>query len=359
MAQTRKIVMAQEGIGYHFKINPAVTGWDIGGANLKAARLSAEGLQIAQQPFAIWQQREELVEALVHLSAQLGPALRAAVTITAELSDAFRTKREGITFVLEAMQSAMPTTELKVFGLDGRFHDPSIAYERPLLVAAANWLATALLMAHDFADCLLVDIGSTTTDIIPIRGGQVLAEGCNDPERLVRGELLYTGALRTPICAMVQRVPLWGGWCPVAAELFATAQDVHLLLGHLPAEACTSPSADGRPVTPEFAAERLARVVCADVEMLSLEEIQAIASYIAAEQVNQIAEAMALVISGSDVHGPVVAVGVGTFLVQAAAARLGLECVRPAALLQAEASYVAPAAAVAFLLTTSEVCSKL
>lgn len=335
--------------------NSVLMGWDIGGANLKAVRLSSEGLQVVQQPFAIWQRRDELVEALAHIAAELGPVPRAAVTITAELSDAFRAKREGITFVLDALQAALPETELNIFGLDGKFHDPAIAYEQPMLVAAANWLATALLVARDFADCLLVDIGSTTTDLTPIRGGKVRAEGRNDPERLVRGELLYTGTLRTPICAIVQRVPLWGRWCPVAAELFATAQDVHLLLGHLPAEQCTSPSADGRPVTPEFAAERLARVVCADLELLGDHEIQALAHYIAGEQVRQISEAMAQVRSGARIDSPVVAVGVGAFLAEAATARLGLNYLRPATLaLSGEASIVAPAVAVALLLSEQD-----
>lgn len=335
---------------HHLPIQEAVTGWDIGGANLKAARLSEAGLRVVQRPFAMWQQREQLTAALAELAVQLGPSQQAAVTITAELSDAFRTKREGITFVLDAVQAALPGMELRVFGVDGQFHPPATAYERPLLVAAANWLATALVIARSFPDCLLVDIGSTTTDIIPLRSGQVVAQGRTDPERLVRGELLYTGALRTPACAVVQQAPLWGRWCPVAAELFATTQDAHLLLGYLTPEQCASPSADGRPVTPQFAAERLARMVCADIEMLRAEEIQAIAHHLAQEQIRQIAEAMALVMLDSNVGGPVVAVGVGAFLAQAAAARLGVECLLPSALFDDEASQVAPAAAVALLL---------
>jgi probable H4MPT-linked C1 transfer pathway protein len=342
--------MIRELSSSHPQSNITVTGWDIGGVNLKAARLSADGLKVIHQPFAIWQHRDELAEALAQLSAQLGPAPHAAVTITAELSDAFRTKREGITFVLDALQAALPQTELQIFGLDGQFHPPATAYTQPLLVAAANWLATALLVAREFANCWLVDIGSTTTDITPIRGGQVLAEGRTDPERLGRGELLYSGALRTPVCATVRRVPLWGSWCPVSAEFFATAQDVHLLLGNLPAAQCTSPTADGRPATPEFAAERLARVVCADSEMLSREEIEAVARYVAQEQVGQISQAMAQVMSRVKFNGPVVAVGVGAFLAEAAAARLGLDSLRPLALASSEASLAAPAVAVARLL---------
>jgi hypothetical protein len=328
----------------------AITGWDIGGVNIKACRLNSTGHQVVLRPFHIWQQRDELTRLLTDISVQLGASRLGAITITAELSDAFRTKNEGIHFVLDAIQQAVPDTSLKVFGVDGRFHSIAAARERPLLVAAANWMATAVMISRHFPTCLLVDIGSTTTDIIPIENGKVIAEGRNDPERLINGELLYTGALRTPVFAVVQQVPLWGAWCPVAAEYFATTQDVHLLLGHLPPKQCTSPSADGRPVTAEFAAERLARVVCADAEMLRSDEITAIARHIAAEQIHQISRAMTQVVAGSGVKGPVVPVGVGAFMAEAAAARLGLDCISPDAVFDQAASDAAPAAAVAYLL---------
>ncbi len=339
--------------------NPAsllydVIGWDIGGVNIKAARRQAEGWQVSQQPFAIWQRRDELTATLAEMSARLGPAKYGAITITAELSDAFRTKRAGITFVLDAVRAALPDTELRIFGLDGQFHDVETAYNNHMLVAAANWLATALVVARYQPDCLLVDIGSTTTDIIPIKGGQVVAQERNDPGRLVEGELLYTGALRTPVFAIVNQVPLWGRWCPVAAELFTTAQDVHLLLGNLTPEQCTSLSADGRPVTAEFAAERLARLVCADIDILSQIEIKTIAQYVASEQIRQIAKKIIQVMSGSGVRGPIVAVGVGTFLAQAAAAQAGLDCLPPTNLLSGQAGDVAPAAAVALLFSDEQ-----
>jgi uncharacterized hydantoinase/oxoprolinase family protein len=114
--------------------------------------------------------------------------------------------------------------------------------------------------------------------------------------------------------------------CPVSAEYFATIQDVYLLLGDLAPEACSSPTADGRPATPLFAAERLARVVCADAEMLSDDEIQAIARYIAVEHINQIASAVAQVRARNDISGPLIASGAGAFLVQAAAEQLSVPC---------------------------------
>lgn len=337
-----------------------VTGWDVGGANLKAVHLGPEGLRVIQQPFAIWQERDELLDVLAEITSQLGPAECAGVTITAELSDAFRSKREGISFVLDALQSALPGgTRLLVFGTDGRFHEPTTALRFPLLVAAANWMATASLLARHCSDCLLVDIGSTTTDVIPIADGLVVARGRDDPSRLIHGELLYTGALRTNVCAIVQRVPLWGYWCPVSAELFATAQDVYSLLGYLEPEACTSPTADGRPATSTFAAERLARVVCADAEMLSEDEIQAIAQHVAAEQIRQIRGAITQVKARNDVQGPLIASGVGAFLVQIAAAQLGYPCQSLMEVLdlgelsvsEENATVAAPALAVAILLS--------
>ncbi|MFW5940524.1 MAG: hydantoinase/oxoprolinase family protein [Chloroflexota bacterium] len=342
---------------------PAATtiGWDIGGANVKAVRLSNGAVQAVQQPFAMWRERDRLSGAVAAILQQLGNGDAHAVTITAELSDAFRSKREGINFVLDAMEQAVPDAELQVFGVDGRFHGTATARREPLLVAAANWMASALLLARYCSDCLLVDVGSTTTDIIPIVNGSVQPRGRDDPSRLIHGELLYTGALRTTVCAIVQRVPLWGHWCPVAAEHFATAQDVHLLLGALPAGACTSATADGRPATTTFAAERLARVVCADTEMLNEKEIQAIAHYVATEQTRQIADAIAQVRTRENVRGPLIAAGAGQFLVRDAAEQLDLAChalsdvITPAPQAATHVDAVAPALAVATLLA-EDIC---
>lgn len=327
-----------------------VIGWDIGGANLKGARLDAGGITVVQQPFHVWERREELVAAIGALARQLGPATAVGVTITAELSDAFRTKREGISFVLDALRQVHDVASLRIFAVDGSFYSLDEAYARPLQVAAANWMATALLVARRIPACTLVDIGSTTTDVVPIGGGQVMARGRTDPERLLRGELRYTGMLRTTVAAIVQYVPLWGGWCPVSAEHFATVQDVHVLLGNLSEAQCSSATADSRPPAAAFAAERLARLVCADCEMLRHEEILTIARCVAAEQLRQIVESITLVRSAGAATGPLVAAGVGSFLVAAAARQLDLPCTLLADYLGPAANDCAPAAAVALLL---------
>ena len=273
-----------------------VLGWDIGGANVKVACVeeSAGGLTVETQsrPFEIWRAKGELRALLQALAAALPPAEATAVTMTAELSDAFRTKREGVGFVLDAVAGVGPEP-VRVLTTSGAFVDVATARACPLEVAAANWIATATLVARHVPDALLVDVGSTTADVVPIRGGSVAARGRTDPERLLARELVYTGAVRTNVAAVVPHVPLWGGQCPVASEWFALSGDAHVLLGDLAPEEYTCPTPDGRPATPEYAAERLARVVCADVEMLRPEEIRAIAGAVAEAQVREIAAAMA------------------------------------------------------------------
>ena len=212
------------------------------------------------RPFEVWRDPEGLAAVL----RELGTADAVAITMTAELSDAFRTKREGVAFVLDAVEAAFG--DASVLTTAGDLISVEAARARPWDVAAANWVATALAVADEHPDALLIDVGSTTADVIPIVAGRVAASGKNDLERLLAGELVYTGVLRTNLAAIAPRVPVRGGWCPVASELFAISADVHLVLGHLEAYDCPTP--DGRPATVEFARERIARLVCSDVDQL-------------------------------------------------------------------------------------------
>jgi (4-(4-[2-(gamma-L-glutamylamino)ethyl]phenoxymethyl)furan-2-yl)methanamine synthase len=306
---------------------------DIGGANTKAARLLDGSLTTLTRPFEVWRDRDALVTVLRELSAEAGPADAVAITMTAELSDAFRTKREGVAFVLGAAEDALGSP--RVLTTTGELVSLEAARSRPLDVAAANWMATALMVASEHPDALLIDIGSTTADVVPIAGGRVAVAGRTDLERLLAGELVYTGVLRTNLAAIAPRVPVAGEWCPVASEQFAISADVHLVLGRLDSYDCPTP--DGRPATVEFARERIARLVCADAEQLSAEAIDAIAAFLYEQQLRQIEQA-----ARRHPQAPVVAVGAGAAMGREVAARLGREV--------AEVPWNGPAAALAALL---------
>jgi (4-(4-[2-(gamma-L-glutamylamino)ethyl]phenoxymethyl)furan-2-yl)methanamine synthase len=331
-----------------------IIGWDVGGANVKAARIE-EGQSepsVLERPLPLWRELHRLSEVLGEAADSLGPAKIMAVTMTAELADCFATKRQGVAGVLDAFGTAFPDIEPWVYGTDGTFRDAAAARQQPYRVAAANWMASATLAARMFPDALFLDVGSTTTDIIPIVGGHVVARGKTDPARLRSGELVYTGVLRTPVCAVVRSVALRGRRCRVAAEYFACVADVHLWRGRIDESDYTCETPDGRGRTRLEAGARLARMVCADLEMLGSAAITAIADHVARAQVRQIAAGLRQVMRRLGTRCPRVAVvaGQGAFVARDAAQEVGLATRDLADGMGAAAARAAPAAAVAYLL---------
>jgi len=330
-----------------------IVGWDIGGVNTKVACVGRGRVRSAlSRPYELQRDSAGLVPLLVDLArAAAADAPEAhAVTMTAELSQMFRTKREGVAWVLDAVEAAFPASRICVYCVDGRFIGPDDARRQPLRVAAANWSATARIVAERHPDAILIDVGTTTTDIVPIVQGRVAAVGRTDPERLVSGELVYTGAVRTPTEAIAGHVPLRGELAGVSAEGFALAADVHVWRGDLAPSEYSAPTPDGRPASRPFCGERLARVVCADCELLDERAITAIADALAAAQVARIAQAVVRVRARAPRLGCAVVAGIGAFLAAAAARAAGLEVASLAEELGPAAARSAPAAAVALLL---------
>ncbi len=335
-------------------------GWDIGAANVKAALLGLERgrpdiMRTAVHPLEIWREKEQLSQAVCGIFTEISQGVlpRAmAVTMTAELSDAFATKREGVLFVLDCMKGCSPGLECYALSLSGAFVPLDEARTRPLDFAASNWLASAQWIGKRFPNCLLVDVGSTTTDILPVLDGQVKVIGRTDLDRLSSGELVYTGALRTNLAAIAHSVPVAGRFCRVSSEYFAISGDVNLILGHLRTQDYTCTTPDGKPPSVDSSRRRLARLVCADTEMLSEKEIDELARYMHARQVLQIQEGLNQVIGRLPElrRHPVVALGSGAFLARTAAAGLGLEVRHPAGNWGVEELSVAPCLAAAYLL---------
>ncbi|HEY6776262.1 MAG TPA: hydantoinase/oxoprolinase family protein [Thermoleophilaceae bacterium] len=327
-----------------------VIGLDVGGANTKAVWRNGGERRAVSRPFEVWRDREALAAVLREVVAAVSPepVEAVALTTTAELSDAFRTKREGVGFVLDAAEAALDGPPLLAFTTAGEVVAFAEARARAPEVAAANWVASALAVAAMYPDAVMIDVGSTTADVVPITAGRVVAAGRTDLDRLLAGELVYTGVLRTNLAAVAPRVPVRGGSCPVASELFAISADVHLILGHLAPGAYTCATPDGRPTSVEFARERVARLVCADSEQMAVEEVDAIAAFLHAEQVRQIEAAVRRVSGRFEVAPPVVPLGAGAFLAREAADLLGQVVVElPWSAAEREA---APAAALAELL---------
>jgi probable H4MPT-linked C1 transfer pathway protein len=329
-----------------------VIGWDIGGVNTKVALVDSGCLQaVRERPFELQRDPGGLRDVLQALAADVAAPSHAdhAVTMTAELSQLFRTKREGVSFVLDAVEQAFPAAVVCVFTVDGRFVSAAAARLHPLDVAAANWMATAMVVARHHPDAILIDMGTTTTDIVPIVSGRVVATGRTDLDRLTTGELCYTGAVRTPVEAIVQQVDVRGRRVAVSAEGFALAGDVHVWRGDLSPAQYDATTPDGRASTRPFAGERLRRLVCADREMLTDDDVSSIADSVARAQVAQVVDALQRVRRANPAAAQAVVGGRGAFVAAAAARESGLEVWPLSAHLGVGGAQSAPAVAVAML----------
>lgn len=254
-------------------------GLDIGGANLKLAHSDGRCLS---RPFPLWKQPDLLPDVLEQLLRELPPADTLAITMTGELADCFATKREGVRHILSSIQSVADNREVRVWCTSGEFLDPDFACEYPLLVAAANWHALASWAGQLVPNgcALLVDIGTTTTDIIPLEHGVPVSRGLTDLERLQYRELEYSGVARTPLFALAHSVPFRDGHCSLAAEVFATTLDLYLWNGHISADPQNLETANGQPATRDSTRDRLCRMLCADCEEISDDELDRICSFL-------------------------------------------------------------------------------
>lgn len=295
-----------------------VIGWDVGGAHLKAVRLDAAGAveRVVQVPCPLWQGLGHLDTALRQVLTHLHPASLHAVTMTGEMADLFPNRREGVACLVAALRQRLPDVQLRFYAGAEGFVDADCAAAAWQQIASANWRASAAVVAAQVSAASFIDIGSTTTDVLVVLDGKVVARGGGDAERLVSGELVYTGVVRTPVMALADRVPFADEWVPVMAEQFATAADVHRLTGRLSEGADQHPAADGAEKTVAGSARRLARMIGRDVESAPLESWRRLAQWLAEAQMRRIGDAWARLRSrdGLPNGAPVIVAGVGRFL---------------------------------------------
>lgn len=335
------------------------TGWDLGGAHLKAAQSDAAGhMQRALQlPCTLWRGLDHLTQAIDQARSALAPTRRHGITMTGELVDLFASRAEGVERLTTAMREAFPDAELLLYAGDAGFVGPGDAAGCARDIASANWHASGRFVAGRCSAGLFVDIGSTTTDIVPFADGRVGAVGFTDSERMIAEELVYTGVTRTPVMAFAGAVPFAGQRQPMMAEYFANAADIHRLTGLLPEDADQHDTADGRPKTMADSARRLARMLGRDFLPADLPAWKRLARHLSERQLQMIHSAAERAVSrGLIADGaPVVGAGVGRFLAEALARRLERPYIDFATLLSGPtetrdwAARCAPAAAVAVL----------
>lgn len=299
-------------------------GLDVGGANIKVA--NGRGFA-ACYPFPLWRNPQGLTHELRRVISESPPCDHLVATMTGELADCFETKEQGVAAILSAIQQAADGRHTRIYVSDGSLVTPIVAERRHAEVAAANWHALARFCGRymELGLSLLIDVGSTTCDLICFRDGFPIHAGKTDTERLISGELVYTGVQRSPLCAVTQVVPYRDHLCPLAQELFATMLDAYVILGNLPEDQATDYTADGRPATKPFARARLARSICADASQFNHKDAVAMAQAVAECQAELLTAAMERLLQRhDDLPRSVVVSGHGEFLARRAVEHFGM-----------------------------------
>jgi (4-(4-[2-(gamma-L-glutamylamino)ethyl]phenoxymethyl)furan-2-yl)methanamine synthase len=293
----------------------AYIGWDIGGAHLKVAHIDTVGNVIFASQIAtpLWQGVDILCRSLEHVrNAITVQPVRHAVTTTAELVDIFPDRISGIKQLTDCITGILDKNSIQFFSGKSGWVTADRTVEYAFQIASANWYATASFLARHIDSGILLDIGSTTTDIVAFARGQVLNQGYSDYERLASGELVYTGIVRTPVMAVARELYVDGHWCPVVAEHFATMADVHRLTGDLQEEDDMLDTADGAGKTVLDSARRLARMVGKDMYTEeTLHDLRMVARNIAQTQQNRIYQACRRVLSKVQDKQEFIMVGAG------------------------------------------------
>lgn len=309
-----------------------ITGWDIGGAHLKVAQCTQQGelLQAFELPCPLWQGIDQLHQAMLKAKARIQDSQRHAITMTGELVDIFPDRRSGVTGILNCVQQLLPAQNCAIYAAEQQWLSLAEAKTQWQQVASRNWQASATLAAQQIKQGLLVDVGSTTSDIIAIQNYQALPDAFNDFDRQANCELHYAGVIRTPLIAIAQEVPFADKTIRLAAEVFATSGDFWCLLGQLDPLTIQDVAADQQSWQKADCMRRLARLLGTDADAFSEQQWLQLAQWFANQQAMQLQNACQTVLdrhSSIAVDAPLVGAGIGRFMVQHCAKQMNRDYV--------------------------------
>ena len=249
-------------------------GIDLGGANIKAALMNGDKKVIKTihlyTPF--WKNLDVVNSSLKKIRDDFGETEYQFITMTGELSDVFKNRKEGVLKLTKILTGVFATPKLRILLHNMQFISPRKLKGNFSSIASANWLATSTFVSKKMKNGIFLDFGSTTTDVIPIKNSKVIAIGKNDHERLFHNELLYTGFTRTPLMSLSQKIVFRKRKIPLMAESFANTGDIYRILNLLPKELDIQETADGKEKTFTASCRRLARMVGLDKENADVSE---------------------------------------------------------------------------------------
>ncbi|MGP1718274.1 MAG: hydantoinase/oxoprolinase family protein [Methylophilus sp.] len=313
-------------------MSKSVIGWDIGGAHVKAVLLNAEGhiVQVSQQACALWKGLhllESALQTILQTWAIEADQCLHAVTMTGELVDLFENRAQGVREIAQAVKKQLPQAMFYMAGMDQAALFTETVDGLESYIASMNWHASAqcLAEASDASCMLIVDIGSTTSDITLCHAKKVIANGWTDAERMERHGLLYSGVVRTPLMAFGPYIAWHRQTRHITAEYFATTADVYRVLGELDPEHDLADTADGQGRSVPASMRRLARMVGHDLEDAETNDWHSLAQAFKDQQLSSLLHAIQSCIEQATLQPQALTgLGAGSFLLPEIAQRLNL-----------------------------------
>lgn len=340
-------------------------GWDIGGAHLKFANINNNGkiLAVRQCATPIWKGLSILENAFINTIRKIPMKKQShALTMTAELSDIFKDREEGVNSIINLCHDILGSN-ISFYTIDHGLKKINIKELNFSQIASANWHATSTYTASLVESGLFIDVGSTTTDIIPFYDNKIHAHGNNDQTRLRYDELVYTGVIRTPIMALTSKAIFNNQLQNIIAENFATTADVYRILGYLKDSNDFMETPDGEDKSVSSSIRRLARMLGTDSNTdKKKSNWHELAKYFHEAQIEILTNAVKRVLSTlPDNNNVLIGAGVGRFLVKIIARRMNITYIEFSELFECDnisrngSNVCAPAIAIAQLNRLSKI----
>lgn len=207
-------------------------GVDIGGAHLKlvGTNIKKKVIFVSYLKCPIWEDINNLRLHLTSLKAKIDiNYVICCITMTAELCDCFENRNSGVKKIFSICKES---------GLNFFFFSNSFCAPTKKLctssVSSMNWLAPAVFLKEKIKNAILIDFGSTTTDITIIQNYHLSNLGYTDFDRLKNSELVYTGIVRTPIFSISKSLLIEGMKLTIIPEQFSNMADIYRIRDSLP-----------------------------------------------------------------------------------------------------------------------------
>ncbi|MBU7024567.1 MAG: hypothetical protein HXS40_10420, partial [Theionarchaea archaeon] len=207
-----------------------VMGIDIGGKNVKYTVLIPEDGKylvnsgIIPSMFMKMELEHILTQLLTHV-----PEDTSCVGVTMSFPVGYRDFQEGVKEVVRMLVSCPESTPVMLVDFEGNLWSlrDSLSQD-PVRFSASNFFGSAFLASKVCDNSIMMDTGSTSTDIICIKKGcpVLLGRDTSNLKRNSTGEMTWTGIVHTLVSSLTHLVPLRGRLVR-ASPSGATANDVY------------------------------------------------------------------------------------------------------------------------------------